>query len=79
MCPQCGKKITQVDRFTRQLYCTECDKWMDRDVVASMNIASKGLQRFCSSKGLAYEAMKGNSTTTVILRVDASKLTFSVS
>jgi putative transposase len=74
LCPQCGKKITQVDRKTRQLWCAECKKWMDRDVVAAMNISIKGLARFASSKGLASEAMKGNPTTTVILRVDASKL-----
>jgi putative transposase len=76
LCPQCGKKITQVDRLTRQLYCAECEKWMDRDVVAAMNISIKGLARFASSKGLAGEAMKGNPTTPVILRVDASKLAF---
>jgi putative transposase len=74
LCPQCGKKITQVDRF-RQLYCAECKKWMDRDVVAAMNIASKGLQRFCSSQGLADEAMKRNlERHPIILRVNASKL-----
>jgi hypothetical protein len=49
---------------------------MDRDVVAAMNISIKGLARFASSKGLAGEAMKGNPATPVILRVDASKLTF---
>jgi hypothetical protein len=49
---------------------------MDRDVVAAMNISIKGLQRFYSSKGLAGEAMSGNPTTPVILRVDASKLAF---
>jgi len=49
---------------------------MDRDVVAAMNISIRGLARFASSKGLAGEAMKGNPTTTVILRVDASKLAF---
>jgi putative transposase len=75
LCPRCGKKITQVDRF-RQLWCAECKRWMDRDVVAAMNLSIKGLARFASSKGLANEAMKGNPTTTVILRVDASKLTF---
>ncbi|MCI0559055.1 MAG: transposase [Nitrososphaera sp.] len=73
LCPRCGKKITQVDRF-RQLWCAECKKWMDRDVVAAMNISIKGLARFASSKGLAGEAMKGNPATPVILRVDASKL-----
>ncbi len=75
LCPRCGKKIAQVDRF-RQLYCAQCKKWMDRDVVAAMNLSVKGLARFASSKGLAGEAMKGNPTTPAILRVDASKLTF---
>ncbi len=76
LCPRCGKKIAQVDRKTRQLWCAECKKWMDRDVVAAMNLSIKGLARFASSKGLVGEAMKGNPTTPVILRVDASKLTF---
>jgi len=75
LCPRCGKKITQVDRKTRQLWCAECKKWMDRDVVAAMNISIKGLARFASSKGLAGEAMKGNAEKELlILRVDASKL-----
>jgi transposase len=49
---------------------------MDRDVVAAMNISIKGLARFASSQGLAGEAMKGNPTIPVILRVDASKLIY---
>ncbi|MCI0560459.1 MAG: transposase [Nitrososphaera sp.] len=73
LCPRCGKKMTQVDRF-RQLYCAQCNKWMDRDIVAAMNLSVKGRSRFERSKGLAGEAMKGNPTTPVILRVDASKL-----
>jgi putative transposase len=75
LCPRCGKKITQVDRF-RQLWCAYCKRWMDRDVVAAMNLSIKGRSRFERSQGLAGEAMKGNPTTTVILRVDASKLGF---
>jgi hypothetical protein len=48
---------------------------MDSDVVAAMNLSIKGLQRFCSSKGLAGEAMKGNlMMAPVILKVDAGKL-----
>jgi len=75
LCPRCGKKITQVDRF-RQLWCDQCKKWMDRDVVAAMNLSIKGLARFASSEGLADEAMKWNlERDPVILRVDASKLT----
>jgi putative transposase len=77
LCPRCGKKITQVDRKTRQLWCAECKRWMDRDVLAAMNLSIKGLARFASSKGLAGEAMKRNPITApVILRVDASKLAF---
>ena len=76
LCPRCGKKIAQVDRLSRQLWCAECKKWMDRDIAAAINISIKGLARFASSKGRAGEAMKGNLTTPVILRVDASKLTF---
>ena len=75
LCPRCGKKITQVDRKMRQLWCDQCKIWMDRDVAAAMNLSIKGLARFASSKGLASEAMKGNPMTApVILRVDASKL-----
>jgi putative transposase len=83
LCPRCRKKITQVDRNTRQLWCVECKKWMDRDIVAVMNISirrraflAKSRDVFERPQGLAGEAMKGNPTTTVILRVDASKLTF---
>lgn len=74
LCPRCGKKITQADRKTRQLWCAECKKWMDRDVVATMNLSIKGRSRFERSQGAAGEAMKGNPTTPVILRIDAAKL-----
>jgi putative transposase len=79
LCPQCGKKITQADRF-RQLFCAQCKKWMDRDVVAAMNLSIKGLARVASSQGLAGEAMRRNpeSVMPVILRVDASKLAYRV-
>jgi putative transposase len=87
LCPRCGKKITQVDRKTRQLWCSECKRWMDRDVVAAMNLSIKG-RAFLSSngrgvferpQGLAGEAMKGNPEMPVILRVDASKLSHRLS
>ena len=75
LCPRCRKKITQGDRKTRQLWCTECKKLTDRDIVAAMNLSVKGLARFASSQGLAGEAMKGNvEKEPLILRVDASKL-----
>jgi putative transposase len=76
LCPRCGKKITQVDKKTRQLYCVVCNRWMDRDVVAAMNLSIRGLAWFASSQGLANEAVNGNSERDpIILRVDASKLT----
>ncbi|TLY02813.1 MAG: hypothetical protein E6K95_04765 [Thaumarchaeota archaeon] len=53
---------------------------MDRDVNAVVNQSWRGRLRFDRSlpkgaKGEACEAMKGNPTTPVILRVDASKMT----
>lgn len=49
-CPRCGKRV-QVDRLhKRELYCPQCDRWLDRDVVAAMNI-SKGAHEFVRSKG----------------------------
>lgn len=77
LCPRCEKKMTQVDRKTRQLWCDYCKRWMDRDVVAAMNLSIKGRSRFERSQGDAGEAMKGNpEKELVILRVDASKLCF---
>ena len=84
LCPRCGKKIAQVDRKTRQLWCDLCKKWMDRDVVAAMNLSIRGRSFLAKSKeefirpqGLAGEAMKGNvEKEPLILRVDASKLGF---
>jgi putative transposase len=79
LCPRCGKRVQEADYgdtiHKRQLWCNQCNKWMNRDVVAAMNIAKKGAQEFVRSKGLAGEAMKGNpDRVPVIHRVDASKL-----
>lgn len=76
LCPTCGSR-TQEDRYQhRQLWCSSCKKSMDRDVVASMNISYKGLQKFCNPSGLSYETLKGNlgDAMPIILRVDGSKL-----
>jgi putative transposase len=80
LCPRCGKRIQEADYkdvlHKRQLWCDKCKRWMDRDVVAAMNIGRKGAEVFQRSKGLAGEAMKGNlaQKEPLILRVDASKL-----
>ncbi len=76
LCPVCGDRI-QEDRFQhRKLWCTNCGKSMDRDIVASMDIAHKGWSRFCHPGGLADEVMKRNVDTfqPLILGVDGSKL-----
>lgn len=76
LCPTCGSR-TQEDRYQhRQLWCSNCKKSMDRDIVAAMNISYKGLQKFCNPSGLSEKAMKGNldNAMPIILRVDGSKL-----
>jgi putative transposase len=82
LCPRCGKRLQEAGRHDvihrRQLWCPDCKKWMDRDVVAAMNVAGKGGEVFHRPQGLAGEAMKGNpvfAKEPVILRVDAGKLT----
>lgn len=76
-CPRCGERLQAAARgdgeHHRMLWCQKCGRWTDRDVVAVMNISHRGRLRFDRSKGEAGEAMRGNPTTPVILRVDASK------
>jgi putative transposase len=81
LCPICGGSL-QEDKQNRKLWCNNCMKSMDRDVVASMNIAYKGWARFTHPRGLSVEAMKGNVvfvSSPLILRVDGSKLVSEVS
>ncbi|MGB9003662.1 MAG: transposase [Nitrosotalea sp.] len=76
LCPICGDR-TQEDRLRRRkLWCNNCKRSMDRDVVASMNVACKGWSRFCHPRGLPVEAVKRNVETLqpLILEVDGSKL-----
>ncbi|MEX0764305.1 MAG: transposase [Nitrosopumilaceae archaeon] len=76
LCPICGKKC-QEDRFhSRSLWCINCKKSMDRDVVASLNISYKGWARFIHPGGLPDDTMKRNvdNLQPLILRVDGSKL-----
>jgi len=83
-CARCGERlqVAQRDdvRHRRELWCPRCKGWVDRDVNAVTNLSRRGRLRFDRSlpkgaKGEAGEAMKGNPTTPVILRVDASKMT----
>jgi putative transposase len=81
LCPRCGKRLQEADYrdviHYRQVWCDECERWIDRDVVAAMNVGRKGGEVFHRSQGDAGEAMKRNvEKEPLILRVDASKLTF---
>lgn len=74
-CPRCGERLRS--GMSRQTWCPQCEKWMDRDVVAVINQSRKGWVRFARSKGGADEAVKGNAVDEpLILRVDASKLAY---
>jgi len=56
LCPRCGKRLQEAGRddpfHRRQLWCPDCKRWMDRDVVAAMNVARKGGEVFHLQKGL---------------------------
>jgi putative transposase len=102
-CPTCGEKLHSPAKgdvaHARMLWCQKCKVWTDRDVIASLNLSTRGRSRLDRSffsrsrgeesrsqpaaasyspseneKGLAGEAVKGNGTKTLLLRVDASKL-----
>jgi putative transposase len=102
-CPACGEKLRNPAKgdvaHARMLWCQKCKVWMDRDVIAALNLSIRGRSRLdrslfsrsrgeesrsqpaaasCSptekEKGLAGEAVTGNGTKTLLLRVDASKL-----
>jgi len=80
LCPICGDRIQDDKLNRRKLWCSNCGKSMDRDVVAAMNIAYKGWSRFCHPRGLSDEAIKGNADrlNPLILRVDGSNLVVKV-
>jgi putative transposase len=75
LCPICGGKLQEDRLYRRSLWCNNCRRMMNRDVVASMNIAYKGWARFTHPRGLPNEAMRGNVGLfePLILRVDGSK------
>jgi len=46
LCPRCGKRLQEDRLHRRELYCPYCDRWLDRDAVAAMNIGRKGAEVF---------------------------------
>ncbi|MDE1764460.1 MAG: transposase, partial [Thaumarchaeota archaeon] len=82
LCPICGERTQEDREHRRKLWCGNCRRSIDRDVVASMNIFYKGMQRLCIPQGDTGEAMvqehgsnfaKANLIPP-ILKVDVSKL-----
>ena len=72
VCPRCEGKLQGDRKHKRDLWCSDCKRWQDRDVIASMNIAYKGWLRHIHPKGDTVETMRGN-VNPLILRVDVSK------
>ncbi len=82
-CVRCGERLQSPVRgdleHHRQLWCEKCERWMDRDLMAVLNISRRGRVRFArsSTEGEAGETVRGNAEhdgEPLILRVDASKL-----
>ncbi len=79
VCPQCGERLQEDRRLRRKMWCAKCRTVTDRDVVAAVNLSRRGRLRFDRSRacqrlqGGTVEAVRGNPTTTVILRVDAPR------
>ena len=88
LCPICGDKIQEDYSNKRKLLCINCGKSMDRDVVASMNIAHKAWSRFNHARGdtgegqssIFEESMsepKSSNYDDVVIRIlDVSKSGF---
>jgi putative transposase len=76
LCPVCGGTLQEDRPYRRKLWCSNCERLMDRDVVASMNIAYNGWSRFCHPGGLSTEPVNWNVDffQPLVLRVDGSKL-----
>ena len=59
LCPICGFRVQEDMYNDRKLWCNNCRKSMNRDVVASLNIAYKGWARFTHHQGDTVEAQSG--------------------
>ena len=71
-CPRCGERL-QVGH-ERKVKCLKCEKEIDRDLVAVLNISRKGWLRFDHSEGAGSEAMVQEPNDAVILKVDPANL-----
>jgi len=79
LCPICGCTVQEDRQNKRKLLCINCGKSMDRDVLASMNIAHKAWSRFTHARDDTGEAENSifeesmSESKLVIRIVDVSK------
>ncbi len=55
-CPRCGKKLQEDMQQHRKMSCNNCGLFMDRDIIAAMNISRKLSPRFRDSRDGISEA-----------------------
>ena len=79
-CPRCGKGLQEDMQHRRKMSCNNCGLYMDRDIVASMNISRKLAPRFRDSRvGISeaqsdvFESAMMEPCIPVIQIVDMSK------
>ncbi len=79
-CPRCGKKLQEDMQHSRKMLCNNCGLYMDRDIIAAMNISRKLSPRFRDSRdGIneakfdTFESTMSEPCTPVIRIVDMSK------
>ncbi|MEO9309147.1 MAG: transposase, partial [Nitrososphaera sp.] len=58
LCPVCGGTLQDDRLYRRTLWCNNCMKLMDRDIVASMNIACNRWARFTHPRGFPVDGVK---------------------
>ena len=79
LCPICGLRVQEDKQNQRKLMCINCGKSIDRDVLASMNIAHKAWSRFTHARSDTGEAKNSifeesmSESKLVIRIVDVSK------
>ena len=69
----CGSRVIELDN--RQVWCPNCDKIWDRDVLASKNIMARMVLRARPSRGRSEKEPEPKEET-VILRPDERKLAY---
>ncbi len=83
-CPRCGKRLQEDMQQHRKMSCNNCGLFMDRDIIAAMNISRKLPPRFRGSRddideaqsGTFEQAMTEPGTPLVIRIVDMSKSSY---